>query len=194
MYPIYVDALPKQFILDSGGYFRGSKQKISDLQRQGEAEFVEKKSAAKPHTAVEHEEAITVDRRESRNRRLGADRRSHSAAVVVERRGMERRVKVNRRRQIDPTTCERDYTSDEIEFMSAIEQYKRQSGRMFPTCSEVLGSCESSATKSVPKAKRPPCRPWICPALRSKFCGRLTRKVRARRGDKETGLHRSGLF
>jgi hypothetical protein len=51
---------------------------------------------------------------------------------------LERRQKVNRRRQIDPTTCERDYTNDEIEFMNALDDYKRKSGRMFPTCSEVL--------------------------------------------------------
>jgi 2-methylaconitate cis-trans-isomerase PrpF len=58
--------------------------------------------------------------------------------VAVERRTMERRVKVSRRRQIDPTTCERDYTTEEIEFMGAMDSYKRSSGRMFPTCSEVL--------------------------------------------------------
>ena len=46
--------------------------------------------------------------------------------------------KVNRRRQIDPTTCERDYTELEVEFMNALDDYKRKSGRMFPTCSEVL--------------------------------------------------------
>jgi len=51
---------------------------------------------------------------------------------------LERRKKVNRRRQIDPTTCERDYSDDEIQFMNALEAYKRASGRMFPTCSEVL--------------------------------------------------------
>jgi hypothetical protein len=44
----------------------------------------------------------------------------------------------SRRRRIDPTTCERDYQPEEIEFMQAIEQYKRASGRMFPTCSELL--------------------------------------------------------
>jgi hypothetical protein len=48
------------------------------------------------------------------------------------------RRKVPRRRQIDPTTCERDYTADEIEFMHALDAYKRSSGRMFPTCSEIL--------------------------------------------------------
>ncbi|MDR3110030.1 MAG: hypothetical protein LBU65_10165 [Planctomycetaceae bacterium] len=49
-----------------------------------------------------------------------------------------KRPKVQRRRQIDPTTCERDYTSEEVEFMNALNDYKRSSGRMFPTCSEVL--------------------------------------------------------
>lgn len=48
------------------------------------------------------------------------------------------RAAARRRRQIDPTTCERDYSADEIEFMRALEDYKRRNGRMFPTCSEVL--------------------------------------------------------
>ena len=43
-----------------------------------------------------------------------------------------------RRRKIDPTTCERDYRPEEIEFMRALDAYKRASGRLFPTCSEVL--------------------------------------------------------
>ncbi|MDR1493094.1 MAG: hypothetical protein LBT05_10280, partial [Planctomycetaceae bacterium] len=50
----------------------------------------------------------------------------------------ERRTKAQRRRQIDPTTCERDYSAEEIEFMNALDEYKRNSGRMFPTCSEIL--------------------------------------------------------
>ena len=81
---------------------------------------------------------VTIDRRRFRDRRRGIERRQISAPVVVERRKLERRVKVSRRRQIDPTTCERDYTADEIEFMTALDQYKRTSGRMFPTCSEIL--------------------------------------------------------
>ncbi len=43
-----------------------------------------------------------------------------------------------RRRKIDPTTCERDYQPEEVEFMRALDAYKRASGRLFPTCSEVL--------------------------------------------------------
>ena len=81
---------------------------------------------------------ITIDQRKQRARRVSTDRRTVEAEVTVERRVIERRAKVNRRRQIDPTTCERDYTVAEVEFMHAMDQYKRSSGRMFPTCSEVL--------------------------------------------------------
>ncbi len=48
------------------------------------------------------------------------------------------RRKKQRRRQIDPTTCEREYSDDEVLFMHALDAYKRSSGRMFPTCSEIL--------------------------------------------------------
>ena len=51
--------------------------------------------------------------------------------------------RTTRRRKIDPTTCDRDYGSDELEFMRALEQYKRSSGRLFPTCSELLGVLRS---------------------------------------------------
>ena len=43
-----------------------------------------------------------------------------------------------RRRFVDPTTCERDYSEAEMEFMQAMHDYKQRSGRMFPTWSEVL--------------------------------------------------------
>lgn len=46
--------------------------------------------------------------------------------------------KQQRRRQIDPSTCEREYSDPEVEFMRAMDLYKRRSGRMFPTCSEIL--------------------------------------------------------
>ena len=70
---------------------------------------------------------LVIDRRDRE------DRRKENAAVP-----QERRVKVQRRRQIDPTTCEREYSDDEIQFMHALDAYKRTSGRMFPTCSEIL--------------------------------------------------------
>jgi len=50
---------------------------------------------------------------------------------------------------IDPTTCERDYLPEEVEFMQAIELYKRTSGRMFPTCSEILEVVKSLGYRQV---------------------------------------------
>ena len=61
------------------------------------------------------------------------ERRKQEAPVAVERR------KVQRRRQIDPTTCERDYSGREIEFMQALDAYKRRTGNNFPDSSEILG-------------------------------------------------------
>lgn len=57
---------------------------------------------------------------------------------IAERREIIDRRRQDRRRQIDPTTCERDYSDNEIEFMRAMDDYKRKSGRPFPTWSEVL--------------------------------------------------------
>jgi hypothetical protein len=72
--------------------------------------------------------------------RRGNDRRKRNIPVAVERRsGKDRRdLQGERRRQIDPTTCERDYNDEEIEFMKAMDQYKRENRRPFPTWSEVL--------------------------------------------------------
>ena len=72
------------------------------------------------------------------NEPVTIDRRRKQVPVDKDRRDIEPREKVSRRRQIDPTTCERDYSNDEVEFMNALDEYKRSSGRMFPTCSEVL--------------------------------------------------------
>jgi hypothetical protein len=80
----------------------------------------------------------SLDRRNKESERRKQDRRISEQPVAIERRQLERREKVSRRRQIDPTTCEREYSEEEVEFMNALDQYKRTSGRMFPTCSEVL--------------------------------------------------------
>ena len=81
--------------------------------------------------------AVILDRRSEERRTETEDRREADSPVADERRHGDRR-KVQRRRQIDPTTCERDYSADEIEFMQAMDAYKRANGRMFPTCSEIL--------------------------------------------------------
>ena len=58
--------------------------------------------------------------------------------TIETRREIIDRRRLDRRRQIDPTTCERDYSDNEIEFMRSMDDYKRKSGRPFPTWSEVL--------------------------------------------------------
>lgn len=82
------------------------------------------------------DQAVSIDRRRGARR----DEQPEVAAMkpAAPPVPLERRKKVNRRRQIDPTTCERDYTDTEVEFMNALDDYKRKNGRMFPTCSEVL--------------------------------------------------------
>ncbi len=80
-------------------------------------------------------EELIVDRRTSVRRAMAGKRVDSSEKVIAEQG--ERR-KVERRRQIDPTTCERDYSGDEVDFMKAMDNYKRRSGRQFPTWSEVL--------------------------------------------------------
>ncbi len=47
-------------------------------------------------------------------------------------------ISTRRRRGDDPTTCDPDYSPDELEFLMAIQQYKQMSGRKFPTWREVL--------------------------------------------------------
>jgi hypothetical protein len=84
---------------------------------------------------------VIVSNRRGALRRGCSDRLSAAVATGLpdqDDRRLAPRRKVERRRQIDPTTCERDYTSDEIEFMRAMDEYKRKSGRQFPTWSEVL--------------------------------------------------------
>lgn len=41
-------------------------------------------------------------------------------------------------RGVNPATCEREYSTDEVEFMQAMDRYKRDNDRPYPTWSEVL--------------------------------------------------------
>jgi hypothetical protein len=74
-----------------------------------------------------------TDRRET-----GRDRRQAPVAVKPPSGKVRGARRGERRRLVDPTTCERDYTSAEFEFMNAMDHYKRDNRRPFPTWSEVL--------------------------------------------------------
>ena len=94
------------------------------------------------------------------------DRRKRNIPVATDRRratnAAEKRRTSERRRLIDPTTCERDYSNDETDFMKAMDRYKRENRRPFPTWSEVLEVLRSLGYRKVaeptdlPGTKRPP--------------------------------------
>jgi hypothetical protein len=128
------------------------------------------KKAAARGAAEAGDDAVTMDRRRNDRREDEQDSAEVSAPAAPK---LERRKKVNRRRQIDPTTCERDYTDHEVEFMNALDEYKRKSGRMFPTCSEVLEVIHSlgyvktspaGACTTIPSASSAKPMPGVLPA------------------------------
>src|SRR5687767_9045091 len=80
-----------------------------------------KRKAAPPRAEAEQAEGWT-------------NRRASDQAT----RASQARQLSGRRRFVDPTTCDREYSKAEMEFMKAMSDYKQQSGRMFPTWSEVL--------------------------------------------------------
>ena len=72
------------------------------------------------------------------DRRTGLDRRGGPSEPDPAPATAERRVKKERRRRIDPTTFEKQYTEDELEFMNAVQRFKTQSGKTFPTHGDIL--------------------------------------------------------
>src|SRR3954462_3944266 len=72
------------------------------------------------------------------------DRRASAQAS----RAANARQLSGRRRFVDPTTCEREYSSSELEFMQAMHEYKQSSGRMFPTWSEVREVLQGRASEN----------------------------------------------
>jgi hypothetical protein len=94
--------------------------------------------AEKFDTASPPEDLILNDRRAGQDRRSRADGSPSAKSTNPGRIPAERPAKKERRRRIDPTTFEKQYTDDEIEFMNAMQYFKMQSGRSFPTYGEVL--------------------------------------------------------
>jgi hypothetical protein len=159
----------------SNGKRRVTKKsmKKSAASRGGKSSDVKQNDQASGRSAGDQE--VTIDRR--RKDRRQEDRES-AAEGPADSPKLQRREKVNRRRQIDPTTCERDYTENEVEFMNALDEYKRKSGRMFPTCSEVLevvrslgyvkvGSSQPISCSAEPFVSMPEAQPASAPELGS---------------------------
>ncbi len=80
--------------------------------------------------------APEADRRDASDRREKTERRQRDVPVEVERRSGTERRQVQRRKRRGPNQYE--LNADELEFISAIRMFKEQTGRPFPTWSEVL--------------------------------------------------------
>ena len=79
----------------------------------------------------------------------------HEIATVKKCGELEKQPKpagaIQKGRRMNPTTSERCYTPDEIEFMNALAVFKQTSGRLFPTCSEILGVLRSLGYEKIGK-------------------------------------------
>ena len=79
-------------------------------------------------------------------RRDRPDRRAPAPAPATANRRRK-----ERRRKVDPTTFEKQYKADEIEFMNAIQAFKTRSGKGFPSYSEVLAVARSLGYRQEPE-------------------------------------------
>lgn len=94
--------------------------------------------SAYPPNSVFHERREGKDRRGPAEARVKVEAPVEVPAEAKPARGGERREKKERRKRIDPTTFEKQYTDDELEFMNAMQRYKELSGKSFPTYAEVI--------------------------------------------------------
>jgi len=79
------------------------------------------------------EQRLSGDRRSGQDRRRGADRRK----IPDRRHGLPGR-RAKDRKEFERRIEEGELTLEEIEFIRAIDKYKRKYNRPFPTWSEVL--------------------------------------------------------
>ena len=85
-----------------------------------------------PFDTLFHERRTGRDRRDKKTTAAGQEKPPEGESCP------ERRAKKDRRRRIDPTTFDKQYTDDEMEFMNAMQRFKESSGKSFPTYREVL--------------------------------------------------------
>src|SRR5437763_353986 len=97
-------------------------------------------SAEKFDQSAFPEELLIHERRGPERRDKGTIRADDAATDMPPppQLGRERRARKERRRRIDPTTFEKQYTEDELEFMNAMQQFKVQSCQSFPSHGDVL--------------------------------------------------------
>lgn len=81
---------------------------------------------------------------------IGPEVRQKQLAKAIEttkRQNQERADGLRPPKGEDPVTCDVSYTDDEVEFMLAIEKYKKTMKRRFPTNREILNVLKSLGYK-----------------------------------------------
>jgi hypothetical protein len=92
-----------------------------------------------------------VGEQEFIERRSGRDRRG---SVVDRRLGLDRRRGPGRRRTDERRTAEEgEMTDEQFEFLMAIDEYKTQNSRPFPTWTEVLEVIKAIGYRKVAEPK-----------------------------------------
>lgn len=76
------------------------------------------------------------DREHKARKKLAAPPRV--GPLSQQQRAAAKRREIGRREGIDPTGTDPVYTDDEAEFLLAVDRYKRESKRQFPTLRELL--------------------------------------------------------
>jgi hypothetical protein len=87
--------------------------------------------SAYPRNTLFHERRTSVERPIKLTKKAITDQQGPPSPGA-------RQPKKERRRRIDPTTFDKQYTDAEMEFMNAVQRFKEQSGRAFPSYGEVL--------------------------------------------------------
>ena len=83
-------------------------------------------------------DAVFHERRTGRERRNDGSPGQKPDLNTTRPGATDNRSKKERRRRIDPTTFEKQYSVEEMEFMNAMQRYKESTGTSFPTYGEVL--------------------------------------------------------
>jgi hypothetical protein len=105
---------------------------MSDNNDQTKPSSAEFDFSGYPYDTLFHDRRTGRERREQVTPKKVLKERSPQIAPA------ERRAKKERRRRIDPTTFEKQYTADEMEFMNAMQRFKENTGKNFPTHGEVI--------------------------------------------------------
>lgn len=104
---------------------------MADLNEETKAQSPKFDFSAYPPNTLFHERRSGQERRQSDAPPPEVEAPAPPAARTP-------RVRKDRRRRIDPTTFEKQYTDDELEFMSAVQEFKVRTGKTFPTYGDVL--------------------------------------------------------